>query len=184
MTFAHAVDIDRLRQNLMNHVVLLHQKWLLYQFESYMDFKNFSAYFPSTISPLFAELKHEVNEWIDEFTFHVKTELELLDHLIEFFNIYRKHTLKLSATKSVLYTKEDKWRGLIVNQNGYRLDRRNRKGIQTMEDYINAVKHCQFIHCCGWISTLVLDYRQQMQALDKVLGKAYAKAGKQSRSSS
>lgn len=44
-------------------------------------FKNASAYFQSTIPPLFDDMKGAINAWIDYFTIHSKSEDDLLDNL-------------------------------------------------------------------------------------------------------
>lgn len=46
--------------------------------------KNASAYFQSTIPPLFDDIEHAMKAWIDDFTIHSKSEEELLDNLEKF----------------------------------------------------------------------------------------------------
>lgn len=43
--------------------------------------KNASSYFQSTIPPLFDIMRYSMKAWIEDFTLHTHTELELVGHL-------------------------------------------------------------------------------------------------------
>lgn len=70
--------------------------------------KNASAYFQSTIAPLFDKMKNAMKAWIDDFSIHAKTESNLLEHVEDFFKICDEHNLRLSAKKCSFYRKKEK----------------------------------------------------------------------------
>lgn len=146
------------------------------------ELKNASAYYQSTIPPLFDEMKHVFKAWIDDFILYAPTEMDLLQRLDEFFMICGKYNLRFSATKSVFFTRMVKWCGRIIDRDGYQLDPRNIEALRTMEAPITASELCQFIHCCRWMSNCIPDYHRIVKPLDEVLEKAYAKAGKRKKS--
>lgn len=144
--------------------------------------KNASAYFQSTIPPLFDEMKDAVKAWIDDFTIHCKTEDMLLENLEKFFRICTRHNLRVSAKKTVLYTKRVKWCGRIIDSEGYQLDPRNMEAIQKMEAPINASELCQFVHCCRWMCNSIPNFHQKIQPLNEILEAAYKQAGRRKKS--
>lgn len=142
------------------------------------ELKHFAVYFQSTIPPLFDSMRHAMKACIDDFTLHIKTESQLIDHLEEFFNICSKHNLYLSAKSPCYISKKVKLCGRFIDSDRYKLDPRNMEAIRTMGDLINAAELCQFIHCCRWMSTSIPDFHRRMQPLDAMLERAYEQAGK------
>lgn len=80
--------------------------------------KNASAYFESTIPPLFDKLTSAIKTWIDDSRIHCKTEKELLEHVEGFFEICNKHKIRLLAKKCSFHTKKVKWFGRVIDRNG------------------------------------------------------------------
>lgn len=103
-------------------------------------------------------MKHAFKALIDYFSIHAQSESNLIDFLEQFFEISAQHDLRLSATKTVFYTKKVKWSERIINSNGYRLDPRNLKATRQMEVPKLASELCQILQCCGWMSRCIPDF--------------------------
>lgn len=127
---------------------------------------NAPAYFQPTIPPLFEEMKHATKTRIDDLTMFTKTEPNLREYLGRFLVICNTHILYLSAKNSVLYTKEVKRCGRIIDSEEKKLHPRNIDTMRFMKDPINAAELRQLIHCCRWVSTSIPDFLKGMQPLD------------------
>lgn len=135
-----------------------------------------TAYFQSTVEPLFSELRNNMKAWLDDFNLHANKESELLSYLRRFFAICKEVGLYLSAKKCRFFAKEIKWCGRIVDETGYRLDPRNAEGLRNMQSPTTADELCQFIHCCRWMSSSIPDFSKRIAPLVEILEEAYKKA--------
>lgn len=126
---------------------------------------NATAYFQSTVEPLFSSLRSNMKAWLDDFNLHCKDEDHLLDLLAEFFSICRKYRLKLSAKKCVFF----RWCGRIIKQDGYTLDPSRIEGLREMREPITAEELCQFVHCCRWMSQAIPEFSTKVNPLNNVL---------------
>jgi len=90
--------------------------------------------------------------WLDDFNLHAETEAKLLDLLEKFFVICKTKILLLSARKSVLFARELKRCGRIINADGYTMDPATVEGLKNMELPITAAELAQFVCFCRWMS--------------------------------
>ena len=68
--------------------------------------RNSGANFQGKVEQLFSELRSSLKAWLDYFALHHQREEGLLQVLRRFFQICRKHNLKVSMVKSNLFAKK------------------------------------------------------------------------------
>ena len=139
---------------------------------------NATAFFQSSVEPLFSTLRDWLKAWLDDFCLHARTEEVLLDKLEEFFAICRRKNLFLHAGKSKLFEKELKWCGRIVSAAGFRLDPARLEGLKDVSMPDTAEELAQFIYCCRWMSIAIPDFTGRTAPLTAVLEQAYSQSGK------
>ena len=139
---------------------------------------NATAYFQRTVEPLFSELREHMKAWLDDFNLHATSESELLDYLETFFRICKQHRLYLSALKCRLFSKELKWCGRVVSEDGYKMDPARLSGLQEMSTPKTAAELSQFINCCRWMSIAIPNFIQRAKPLTDMLEAAYGKSKK------
>lgn len=119
---------------------------------------NATSYFQSTVEPLFADLRHNMKAWLDDFNLHAKTEGDLLQHLDRFLQICDHRNLFLSAVKCRFFAQFIKWCGRIVSGDGYKMDPANLEGLQNMSMPQTADEQSQYIHCLRWMAIAIPDF--------------------------
>ena len=145
--------------------------------------KNATAFFQSSVEPLFAEMRAKMKAWLDDFNLYAINEAELLELLEQFFSICKAHNLYLSARKCVFFAKEIKWCGRIITSDGYKMDPSNISGLKDMSLPKNADELCEFIHCCRWMSLVIPNFNVLVSPLTATLEAAYKKSGRRTKRS-
>ena len=139
---------------------------------------NATAYFQSSVEPLFSELRENMKAWLDDFNLFCGNEEHLLLLLERFFVICCQHGLLLSAKKSVLFARELRWCGRIIDARGYKMDPSNVEGLHNMDLPRNAAELAQFVYCCRWMAISIPNFSVTVAPLVDVLEEAYSKAGR------
>ena len=119
---------------------------------------NDTAYFQSSVEPLFSELWENMKAWLNDFNLFCNSEEQLLHLLKRLFEICRQHGLLLSAKKSVLFARELKWCGRIIDAQGYRMDPSNVAGLQNMDLPRNPADLAQLFYCCRWMAISIPNF--------------------------
>lgn len=88
----------------------------------------------------------------------------------------------IARQKMLLYTRNVKWCGWIIDRNGNHLDPRKIEAIRTMEAPMNVAELYQFIHGCRWMRYSVPAFHQREQPLNDILERGYKKSGKRMKS--
>ena len=112
---------------------------------------NATAYFQSSVEPLFSELRGNLKAWLDYFSAHALSENDLIAILERFFQICEENGLFLSAIKSVFFFKKIKWCGRIISGDGYQFDPMRTNALRTMDEPKTAAELGEFIYCCRWM---------------------------------
>ena len=144
---------------------------------------NATAYFQSTVEPLFAEMRSNMKAWLDDFNLFAKEEKRLLELLARFFEICAEKRLFLSAKKCQFFTKSVKWCGRVISAKGYTMSPANSAALQDMNEPRTADELCQFIHCCRWMATVIPNFVQEVAPLVELLEAAYKKSGRRTKRS-
>jgi len=144
---------------------------------------NATAYFQSSVEPLFSELRTNLKAWLDDFSAHAESEFELIRILERFFHICQKHGLFLSAMKSVFYAKSIKWCGRIISGDGFQFDPMRIEALRDMDEPKTAAELGEFIYCCRWMSNSIPDFSVRIAPLNEVLEEAYGRSGKRTKRS-
>ena len=119
-----------------------------------------------------------VKAWLDDFALHHANEEGLLQGLEKFLSICRKHGLKVSARKSILFSKTLHWCGRIISASGIQFDPRRLSGLKDAQTPQTAGELSQYVYCIQWMSQAVPDFAARIQPLRDILEAAYSKAGR------
>ena len=144
---------------------------------------NCTAYFQSSVEPLFSELRSNMKAWLDDFNLFAKTENHLLQLLERFFAICKEKRLFLSAKKCEFFSSQIKWCGRIFSAKGYTMDPTNSESLRNMSEPKTADELCQFVHCCRWMSVVIPNFVQRVAPLVELLEAAYKKSGRRTKRS-
>lgn len=136
------------------------------------------ANFQSRVEPCFAELRNFLKAWPDEFILHAKTEKELLDSLEIFFEVCTQRRLKISAKKSVLFSKVIRWCGRFIYKDGVTCDPSRLLGLKNTRMPETSAELSQFVYCLQWMSGSIPDFATRIAPLREVLEEAYNRSGK------
>lgn len=109
---------------------------------------NASAYSKSIIQLLFVKIKHNVKALINDFVSYKPSKAELLKYLDELFTICCSHSINLSATKSVFYSRKAKLCGRIIDGKRHKLKPLNKEALLTVDPPITAKESGQIIQVC------------------------------------
>lgn len=145
--------------------------------------KNSACNFQSRVEPCFVSIRKNVKAWQDDFIIHHNSEKGLLEILGQFMQICRHRNLKISATKSTLFTTSVKWCGRIIDKDGVHYDPRNLSGLRNITSPKTAGELSQYIHCLQWMSQSIPDFANRISSMRKVLEAAYRKTGKRNKRS-
>jgi len=145
--------------------------------------KNSACNFQSRVEPCFIAIRKHVKAWQDDFILHHKDENGLMDTLRCFLQICRDRNLKISATKSTLFTSSVKWCGRIIDKDGVQFDPSNLSGLMNITSPQTAGELSQYIYCLQWMSQSIPDFANRISCLRNVLEEAYTKSGKRTKKS-
>lgn len=79
---------------------------------------NATAYFQSTLEPLFSKLRENMKQYVEDFNLNHENEDGLLNIVEEFCHIADEHDLVISAKKPVFFCTSITWYGRIVDKDG------------------------------------------------------------------
>lgn len=135
-------------------------------------FKNFSAYFHSTILPVFQDMPDAMKIRINDFIIHRKTEKQFISKLQNISSNCVKHNLVVSAQKFAFLVNFVIWCGRIIDSQGFEMDLNNIYAMQNMTTPTTAAKLCQFIHYCQWVAICIPNFQNMADSLMIELEKA------------
>ena len=144
---------------------------------------NATAYFQSTIEPLFHILRHQLKAWLDDFILHATSESGLLDGLDKCSSICQAKGLYLSARKCEFFCTTVKWCGRIISKDGFTMDPSRVDGLRDMQLPKTVDEVCEFVHCCRWMSIAIPDFAKRVAPLVALLEEAYTKTGRRTKRS-
>lgn len=139
---------------------------------------NSAPNFQGKVEPLFAALRDNLICWLDDVLIQATSEKQLLSVLVQFFQICRRYRLKVSAKKSVLFTKKVKWCGWIIDETGVQCDPRRLNALREGSEPVTGEELSQFVHCLRWMSSYIPDFSRRVAPLRGILEDAYPRSGK------
>ncbi len=96
------------------------------------------------------ELAKMLLRWLDDILAHAEKVSELLDTIEMFFEMVKKHRLKLQPAKCTLYSKTIRWCGRLMSGTGIRFDPSGLDALLQMEAPTNGAHLQQFICALQW----------------------------------
>ena len=114
-------------------------------------------------------LDEGVIPFIDDLLVYANNEDKLLMKLDKLFKRLDDFGLKLSAKKSMHYTKQVKWCGKIIDGTGVQQDPIRLQTIKDTPEPINAGQLQQFICSINWFRSHLFNYASIVKPLTKLL---------------
>jgi RNase H-like domain found in reverse transcriptase len=110
---------------------------------------------------------------LDDCPLHTKTEKDLLATLNFFFKKCQEHGLKLHASKCVLFATTVRFRGRFITKDGVRLNPKNMKALQTMQQPQNGTDLVQYVAAVNWMRSVIPNYSKRVAPLQAALAKVF-----------
>jgi hypothetical protein len=118
-------------------------------------------------------IKSNIKVWLDDCLLHTKTEDDMLATLNLFFKKCREHELKLHASKCVLFATTVRYCGSFITKGGVRIDPKNMKALQTMQEPQNVADLVQYVAAVKWMRSAIPNYSKRVAPLHAALAKLF-----------
>jgi hypothetical protein len=110
---------------------------------------------------------------LDDCLLHTKTEDDMLATLNLFFKKCLEHGSKLHASKCVLFATTVRYCGSLITKGGVRIDPKNMKALQTMQEPQNVADLVQYVAAVNWMRSAIPNYSKRVASLYAALAKLF-----------
>jgi hypothetical protein len=119
------------------------------------------------------DIKSNIKVWLDDCLLHTKTEDDMLATLNFFCKQCQEHESKLHASKCVLFATTVRYCGRLIAKDRVRIDPKNMKAQQTMQEPQNGADLVQYVAAVNWIRSVIPDYSKRVAPLHAALAKLF-----------
>jgi hypothetical protein len=99
-----------------------------------LEKRNATQHLQSALFVTMEDIKRNIKVWMKDCLSHTKTEDDLLTTLNFFYKQSLKCTLKLQASKCVLFATMMRYRGGLITKDSVRFDPKNMDALHTMRE--------------------------------------------------
>jgi hypothetical protein len=117
--------------------------------------------------------------WIDDAMIFAKDVEGFMRRLEHFLELVHAHRLKLSATKSVLFSQSVVWCGQVIDGDSMRHDPAKIDALVSLCVATNAMELQYFLYAAGW--KRIIDFTRVFDPLRRKLDDALAGCGRKAR---
>ncbi|KAF1319814.1 hypothetical protein FI667_g12881, partial [Globisporangium splendens] len=115
---------------------------------------------------------------IDDVLIHAKDAQSYLKNLQQFFGILRERKLKLNARKCQLFTKQVRWRGMLIDGEGVEHDPERLSTLRVMPLPPTGAALQHFLCALNWLRDSVVDCARTVAPLTTELEHVMAERGR------
>ena len=134
-------------------------------------------HFQAVTADTFAERVQKLLQWIDDFVLYAKTEVELLDNILEFLKVCNEFNFKVHDFKTNMFLRSAKYCGRILSSDGIQFDPRHFDTLITMNTPTYGNELQQLLCATNWMRTSIPAYAQTIAPLHNLMETVYKRAG-------
>ena len=142
-----------------------------------MGAKNSASHFQKVMSEVMDGLiLQNLLVYIDDILVFADSEEKLVVVIREVFLRLRQFGIKIKPTKCNLFAKSILWCGMIIDEEGLKINPATVEAAQSMVPPSNAAQLQQFLASCNWVRNFIPAYAQLIAPLQDLLNTALSKA--------